>query len=314
MFTKSVFHTVSILAFTFGVGPLAGCGDSGQVNGSAQVDTFGQSSTILAANFVSVDGTYSPNCLNPAMVGAVRGAPGSWSAGFGAATSNIVVAKKDPNCFLSINQLQLNDSAMKKVPAMTMTNLLVGFGHTGYGAAQLFMYTDTGTNQSVSFYASAKITPADFSANFDIDVLYSDTLAPLNTIAVNGTYSHVTSQVVAATSVPAPDDTIGFATVSFMHDASTGVVQGSMGNPAFTAGMNTPGQNYLITKGAACPTTLSAVDAVYTPATKVSTSMRPTSADFGLIDMATTPPTSCMIIANCVATVCSYKLYEVAFN
>lgn len=309
MYTKSVFPASSILAFATSAGLLVGCDSSGLVHGTALVDSRGQTLSIKAA--VGIKGTYVTNtCLDVAGTGGAKRMGGvPWSAPFGTNPGAPTVVLNDASCQLNITQMDVLDSANQ--PASALAASPVGLAAV-YGAPVLFSFTDSGTGNVSNFYANANITPADFSANFHIDVVYSDTQAALSPILLNGTYATVTANTITATSVPAPTYNLSFAAVSYMRDG-LGFVSSTMGAPALSL-INQTGQGYVITPGT-CPTTLPTVAAAYTNPVAIAT--MPTTMNFGLVSglSLASPVKRCLIAANCNnSAVCSYQLFQVTFN
>ena len=311
MMTKSIFQASSLLALAIGAGQLLGCDSSGSVKGNVQVASVGQALSVAPVS--TVLGLYeSGKCLDPA-----TGLPRmnvTWSAAVAnAAGTSPVAVLNDAGCVLDITGLRVTDSAGVAQTATAASDLVLG---ANYGAPVLFTFTDSGTGNPTSLYANAKIAPADFSANFAISVVYSDTPDPLKTLTATGQYATVVPNTVTATNQPAPADVLGIGGISYTRDAAGSIVSVT-GNPTLATG-NPAGQSYVITAGG-CPSSLAAVDAAYRAGTQVAVSTPPTSAAFGLAvgQSLATPIQRCMIIGNCdVATsmVCSYELYQVTFQ
>lgn len=311
MITKSIFQVSSLVALAIGAGQLVGCGSSGAVTGSVQV--AGISQALSVAPVSAVLGLYEAGkCLDPATGLPRMGV--TWSAPVAnqASTSPVVVLN-DAGCVLDITALSVTDSAGATQTASAAANIALG---GNYGAPVLFTFTDSGTGNPTSFYANARIAPANFSANFAISVVYSDTPDPLRSLTATGQYATVVPSTVTATNQPAPADVLGIGGISYTRDAASSIVTVT-GNPTLLAG-NPAGQSYVITNGS-CPSALATIDAAYKAGPQVAISTPPTSADFGLApgQSVASPIKKCMIIGNCdVATsmVCSYELYQVTFQ
>lgn len=309
MYTKLAFRTASALAFAIGTGQLLGCGNLPLVQGSAQVASVGQA--LLLQAVVGVKGTYVTNtCLDPAGTGGAKRLGGvAWASTVGPNPGQPVVVQSDPTCQLNITELDITDSGNK--PAVALPAQPLGLAAT-YGQPVLFSYLDSGTGQPANFYANANLTPANFSTHFSISVLYSDTQSAVSPISLNGTYATVVPNTVSAVNVPTPDYQLSFAGVTYTKDRN-GIVARVSGAPTLTAA-NQAGQTYVISNGR-CPTTLAMTSAAFAAGQQVMVETPPTSASFGLAAGLALPAERCMIIANCGATsVCSYQLYQVAFN
>lgn len=309
MYTKSAFRTASATILALGAGQLLGCGGSSLVQGSAQVASVGQASLIQAA--VGVKGTYVSNtCLDPAGTGGAKLVGGvAWASAFGLNPGQPVVVQNDPTCQLNITEIDITDSGNKPAAAMAATPLGLA---AAYGQAVLFTYTDSATGQPANFYANANLSPANFSTNFFINVLYSDTQSAVSPIALNGSYATVVPSAITALNVPTPDYQLSFAGVTYTKDRNAVVVSVS-GAPTLGAG-NQAGQAYVIASGA-CPTTLAATNDAFAAGQQVAVGTAPTTGAFGLSTGLALSAERCMVIANCGATsVCSYQLYQVTFN
>lgn len=318
------FYTASLLALSIGAAHLAGCGDSGLVQGNAQIGSFGQASRVQSV--ASVDGTYSTTCLDPLVVGAKRvaGVNDTWTA----AVSNMLgtqplVVLKDPSCTLSFSKLHVLDSKGAAQTATTVTP--IPLATTFANKAAVFTYTDSnGAIGTTSFYANANVVGfpvawvTTWDANFAINVFYSDNPDSLGTINLKGSYATVTSNKVTASNVPAPNDVLDFTGVTYMNDGLGLVTSVSNTAPTLTAG-NVPGQKYVITSTACPQLNLAAIATAYNGGTQhaVATATL-ASSDFGLIaNVTTVPAQACLIIANCDAMatgVCSYQLSSVSLN
>lgn len=311
MYPKSAFHTSSVLALAIGAGQLLNCGNSGLVQGNAQVASIGQALSVAPVS--TVLGLYeNGKCLDPATGTPRMGV--TWSA----AVSNMVGANpvavlNDTGCVLDITGLKVTDSVGATQTATAASNIVLS---ANYGPPILFTFTDSGTAKQITFYANAKITPTNFSANFAISVVYSDSADPLNTLTATGQYATVVPSSVTATNQPAPADVLGIGGIMYTRDAQNKLVTVT-GNPTLATG-NPAGQSYVITPGA-CMSALASITAAYKAGPQVPVGMPPTSADFGLVvgQSIATPIQRCMIIGNCdvmTSMICSYELYQVTFQ
>lgn len=309
MYSLTASRFAAILAFALGAGHLAGCGSPARVEGNVLVEN--RSQALQIGSVLKVSGVYEDGkCLDP-VTGALRTGV-AWSAAISATPGSApAVVLNDTGCVLDLTSLDIQDSAGVTKQATAGTTIAL---KSAFGAPVMFSYTDT--NQGpLSFYVNARISPADFSANFDISVVYSDSPGPLSSISLNGQYATIGSNSIVDTRVPAPSDTLSFSGVTYAKNGQKKVTNVT-GNPTLTLG-NPTGQSYVIVSGT-CPTTLSAVNTAYAGGTQVAIATAPTSSDFGLstnLDLST-PVNRCMIIANCntASGVCSYQLYGVTFN
>jgi hypothetical protein len=308
MHTKNSNRTSPVLAFTLLATSLAGCSGSDVVKGSAAADKRAQALSI--GTVLSVNGNYEDNtCMDPTS-GALR-TGASWSANISNMPGNDpLVVLNDSGCKLDLVSVSVQDSmgATQTASAAAPFRLL-----GGYGAPVPFSYTDSGTSQVMQFYGNATVNPADFSANFFMFFIYSDTLDGASSISLTGQYATVGSSSVVNAQIPAPNDTLDFAGVTYVKDAM-GIVQSVTNEPTFTL-MAPAGDDYKIVDGA-CPNTLATAGTAYAGGSHVSVNTAPLAADFGLSAGADLTPAlrKCMIVGRCADTICSYQLFDVTFN
>lgn len=311
MFTKSIFHAVSLITLALGAGHLAGCGDSGLVHGNTLVSSFGQASNVKGV--VSITGNYGAMCIDPAGAGGYLTAPPPWTVAIGTSGTPTVV-KNDPTCQLSIAAIAVTDSkgAMQTAtPVAPATSMALG---STPGAPVLFSYVDSGTGKTENFYANGDIPAPGFATNFVIQINYSDTYNGLMSLMGQSSFAAVTSSAVTATGVAAPDNVLAISGIAYSRDG-LGKVDTIAGMPSLMQGQN-PGQNYAVIAGA-CPTDLVSGDAAYqAAATLTPVATAPTNAQLGLTMGAAIGAgiESCVLIANCAAGLCSYQLFDVTFN
>ncbi len=178
----------------------------------------------------AIDGTYT-SCLTKTD-GAL------WSVGingFAGTLDNslLEVVKNNTPCQIRIAQLQLGG-----VKYEASTPLLLGSSFLGSPIA----FTKGGAT-TPDFYANAKITPGDYSADFRIDIVYSSDPASA-TASQTATYFFVYADPVAATQVPAPDYSANISSISFQVDANN-IIQTASGTGVFSEG-DQAGQEFAI--------------------------------------------------------------------
>lgn len=310
MTSKLTFCTASVFAFALFATGFAGCGGNDLVKGSALPDKRTQSLSI--GTVMSVNGSYEDNkCLDPAASGALRSGA-VWSANISNSTgSDPLVVLNDSGCKLDLASVVVQDSLGASQTALAASSFQLS---ASYGAPVLFSYTDSGTSKVMQFYGNAKLTPADFSSNFVLLFVYSDTLDGASMISLTGQYATVSTSAAQDSQVAAPNDVLSLAAVTYTKDAQN-IVQSIAGSLSFTLG-GVPGDKYVIVDGA-CPATLAAADTAYQGGTQVSVNTAPSIADFGLsvsVDL-TTPLEKCMIVGKCdTSSVCSFQMSDVIFN
>jgi len=170
--------------------------------------------------------------------------------------------------------------------------------------------------QPLAFYGNAKISALAF-ADFTISVLVSD--APNASDEGDKGASFVTqTATVSASTVPASDYTVSFASFGVAKDANN-VVQSVSGSAQFTAG-TVAGQDYAIYEGALTGSSaLADVDAAFAGAATTGllsdlTTLQLPASGFGLVSVdLDTNPQRTMIIRNTDQGVSSYQLMLITF-
>lgn len=311
----TIVRTCSLLTLALISPHFAGCDKaSSTVNGMADIGRRGQG--LQLGTFLKVNGQYEDNkCIDPAMGNGAKRASGSpWSTDFGSSAGlGPMVVLGDSGCKLDITSLEIQDSLGNAQLATPSTPLALGSTYLGTPAA--FSYTDAGTMKVLEFYANAKIAPADFSADFGITVLYSDSPSDVTAPSLSGQYATTAASSVANGNVPQPNGALSFSSVSYAKDAMN-VVTAVSGDPTLSLG-SVPGQNYVIAAGS-CPSALAAINAAYGSGTQLSVATALTSSSLGLAagtDLSM-PLAKCLITANCdmASWICSYQLFDITFN
>lgn len=307
---KSIPRTASLCALMLGGTYLAGCGD-GSVHGAASVEDHSHAQQI--GTVLNLNGQYEDDkCIDPASTtGAKRALGSTWSTSFSATGgSQPVVVLHDSSCVLNLVSFDIKDSLNATQTAMPAAPLMLS---SSYLASPVpFSYLDSGSGRMVEFNANAKLTPADFTSDFSIDVYFWDSPSPRTEYMLTGQYAMVVSRVIANSGVDAPNDVLSGVPVTYAKDNAS-VVTAVSADPSWSLG-SVPGQMYAILAGA-CPNTLAGVEAAYAGGTQIPVGTAPTSSSFGL-DVGTdlsSPLHQCMIVANCSGA-CAYQLFEVTFN
>lgn len=307
---KRIIRTSSLLALMLSGTYLAGCGD-GSVHGAAGVEDHSQAQQI--GTVLNVNGQYEDNkCIDPSLTtGAKRALGSTWSAAISATGGpQPVVVLHDSSCVLDLVSFDIKDSLNATQTAMPAAPLMLGGSYLASPVP--FSYTDSGTGSLVEFNANAKLTPASFTADFSIDMYFSDSPSPRTGYMLTGQYATVVSSSIANGGIAVPSDMLNGVPVTYAKDNSN-VVTAVSGDPSWTLG-SVPGQMYVILAGT-CPNTLAGLDTAYAGGTQVPAGTAPTSGSFGLAvgtDLSA-PLHQCMIVANCSGS-CAYQLFDVTFN
>lgn len=311
----TIVRTCALLTLSLLAPQFAGCdqNSAGTVSGTAAVSQRGHG--LQLGTFININGLYEDNtCIDPSGNGVKRALSSTWAAALGMnASPRPEVVLNDRSCKLDITSLELQDSLGATQLAMPTAPLALGSAFLGTPVR--FSYTDSGTSKVLEFYANAKIDPADFSNNFGISVMYSDSPEEVTSPSLNSQYATIGSNSVVNGNVPQPNDTLSFSAVSYSRDAMNQIASVS-GDPTLMLG-SVPGQNYVIATGS-CPSGLAAVNAAYSSGTQIPVATALTSADFGLTvghDLST-PLAACLITANCemASSICAYQLFSITFN
>lgn len=310
MFNPTVGRS-SVFALAFGSALLAGCGGPGVIG-----DTFSATnlSQIPIGTIVGLSGTYgNGTCIDPTSAKGAKRADGStWADPPTSAKDSLSVVTNDVGCGLNITSaLVSSGGATQKYTASAPLPLSGAY----QAMATSFSYTDP-TGKTSQLYANADLTPADFSANFIINLVYSDNPGSVSAISIPGSYATVFPNAIMATGVAVPADNLDFSKVSFMKDANNLVISVSA-DPTFIVG-SPAGSGYVISMGA-CPSTQTGADATYRNGAPIPITTHPTAADLGLVvgTNLSSPVEHCMIVANCsaqTATICSYQLFDITFK
>lgn len=297
----------ALLAAIAGTGLLAACSDEGD-GGRAAVSGAGSNTIITSsgqalmvngstAAFQAINGTYGAACI-------LRS--GSWSTpigGYAGALANpaLSVVQNDPHCTLTLESVVVNGQTFAPGASFPLSG--------SYAATPMTFSTNTSP-----FYANAKLTPADFSTAFTVDLFVSDDVGLVGG-SVTATYSSVASSGTAAMN-PAPDYTLDTIGVSVSADGNN-VVQTVSGSLALTVG-SIAGAAYVTYTGSLDPTNSAAVKAAYQAGSETAitgSSFAVAASSLGLTPGSTVlPQTRYVIIRGTQNAVTTYEVVAATFK
>lgn len=284
------------------------CGSPDVVTGD--LDSLSQG--LKVGPVIIVRGTYRTTCLDPA-TGAKRPTGATWIlTAAGSSGSEPRAVQGDSQCVLDVSAMTVTDSGGSNAVATPTASFALG--GTFLSSPIRFSYNDSALGKPVEFFANMRLAPADFSSNFVVTVIYSDSPDAASPIMLGGSYS-TSSSSLSAGRVVAPATTLSFSGVTYTKSVS-GQIASVAGNPMLTPSANDPATLKWVATSGACPSTLAGADSAYRGGMATAISTPPTSAQLGLAVGATAPITSCLLVANCDAasSVCAYQEFAVTFN
>jgi hypothetical protein len=261
------------------------------------VDPTSQALTL--GGLVAVDGIYT-GCSgradnDPWSIAITGGAAGSLNH------PALTVILNDTACALTLTDLVTDAPTDDTRPASTpiplgetyVTNAVASFG------------------SPILFYANALITPADFSGDFVLTILFSDDPS-LNTADAQASFAVATSTATAM-GVPAPNTTLDFSSFVLMTDFND-VVTSATGTVGLTPGSQL-GQTYVLLETSGLMT-YADIDAAFLAGSPAAVPATIAAADFMLVgdDLTGTPQVRTLIIANTESGVASYQVFEISFT
>ncbi len=169
-----------------------------------------------------------------------------------------------------------------------------------------------GSDGSV-LYANAELDAKTFAADFNVVVLYSND--PSLASGSNGAHYGTVESSATAGAVPAPDYDLDLSGIVVTTDVNN-IVLTATGSATLFTDIGPAGQTYVVVSGGGL-TAYGDIDAAYLSATTPTAIGDGTIAAsvFGLADSdLTTPQVDTLIIANTVAGVRSYQVFEITFN
>jgi hypothetical protein len=210
----------------------------------------------------------------------------------------LLVEHNDPTCVLTVTYLTADGSTWLQ-------------GATPITLGATFPPTAVAFGSPVAFYANADMSPADFSADFNVNITYS---AAPSVVAVDGGSHSVDAVNGSATSgaVPAPDYTVDTTTAPFTEQTDiAGLVVSSSGTATFTA-TSTSAQLFVITTST-LDGTFATDDAAFKAGTAAAFGGSLTSTQ--LIPLGVTLPyTTNVLLQNVADGVPSYQTFTLTFN
>ncbi|MEA2746666.1 MAG: hypothetical protein QOI41_809 [Myxococcales bacterium] len=271
-----------------------------------RLEVINQTKSALSADAItSITGTYGAACSGRSAL-----ATDTWTVSIagGPASDELSVRKNDSDCVLTIDDIVTADGSFIGAPSIALDTT-----NTFKGSASAFALD----GQPLAFYANAKIGALTFASDFTISLLVSD--APHASDEGNKGATFATQNAsVSASTVPASDYTVSFASFSVAKDVNN-VVQSVSGSAQFSAG-SVAGQDYAVYEGALTDSsTLAEVDAAFAGAATTGlladlTTLHLPASGFGLVGLdLDTNPQRTMIIRNTNANVSSYQLMLITF-
>jgi hypothetical protein len=299
--THSVFHharilTLSIFGLVSAVAVAAapgGCSHSDAVTPKAElIDNASQALSI--GSLESIDGTYT-NCIERT---------GSWSLAtqVGATLTNaaLSVVQSDPTCALSV-------TAIHTASTLYETNTPIPLTSAYQTTASSF--STTGSSPWL-FYANAKMSPANFSADFTVTVLYSDNPNEAAPTQNNPSFASWTSSAVG-TGVPSPDytladDIIVTADLSSNVSSATGSIDLTFVTQA--------GEDYVVDLGTLPATpTYDDITTAFSGGTALSGTPPSVAASVFALTGNTLPLVRTLIVRHTVSGVSAYETFKITF-
>jgi hypothetical protein len=265
--------------------------DADTVNGRVViVDRTVQGLTL--AELESVDGTYT-GCR-----GRTDADPWSIAIAGGATLANdpLTVVVNDLACQLTLTDLVTTGEGTLAASTPIELSDMYGMDAASFGSPILF-------------YANARITPADFSVAFVLDILFSDTPVadPRTVIAALA----VVTSTATAEAVPAPDTALDLSGFTFETDFND-VVTTFEGDAVLTAG-SVPGQEYVLVQGTV-GSGYDEVEAAFIAGTPAAVPGTIAAADFMVSGDVTVSVVRTLIISNTVSGVTSYQVFAITFS
>jgi hypothetical protein len=285
--------TMTKLAFSILAAVLVaqvGCAVDGDAIGHG-VGIDNTTQALAGGTLAAIDGTYT----------GCRGRSGAWSVRITGSTAmtnpDLSVVLNDTSCVLTVTGL-MNTSGTVMAAAAPM---VLGSSYTGSPSAF----------GGGSFYANAKLSPADFSSDFVVSVIFSDDPG----LAMGTITATFQSEVATATaaSVPAPSYGIDLTGILLTTDAHN-IVYTEAGGAVLTSGAQ-DGQTYVVVSGGGL-STYTAIDAAYLGAgTPKTIGASIPVADFSLhMVNLTGNQVRTLIVANTVNGIRSYQRFQITFS
>jgi hypothetical protein len=244
------------------------------------------------------NGTYGSSCI-----GHTNGS--AWSLRISGSdpmtNAALSVVKANSTCALTLTDLVATD-VNESAPAITMTG-------SYQGTASSFASRIAGVLQPTAFYANAKVTPVDMSADFTVTIMYSNDLSS-SSPTVTATYAQYYGSGVESPVAP-PNYTVSLASLAVQTNAS-GVVDTATGTLGLTAGSQV-GQSYVVIAGSV-GATFAAVDTAYTGAgapTAVAATIAASAFTLGGVQL---PVVRTLILSNTSNGVRAYQVVRITFN
>lgn len=298
-------NAVSAIVFAMTAVMFACLGEDSTVTGEPEIVNRSVSALSLG-NLLWANGTYGANCTSH--VGA------SWSmkiTGGNVTMDNpaLSVVQDNTTCVLTLTALVTNENTKTTYTASPAITL--GAAFAGGGSA-----FDSGAG--TAFYGNAKMSPADFSSNFTVTILYSDNPS-LATGAITGVYASVTAAAVTQ-SIDAPNYALDLDTGALTVIVNSSfVVQSLTGTATLTASTVTGGSYYVDQGTLPATPTFAQLDTAFKSATTTAISgggdVTINSSAFGLTGVSLNSTVyRTIVIQRVVSGVASYQTFRISFN
>ncbi len=255
------------------------------------VGVKGASAALTGAGLLSVNGSYGAGC---------KEREGDWSVAVATDATldnpELSVVMNDADCVLTLTAIRTTSGLLPATPSI--------------GLAADYASTPASFGTPVLLYANAKLSNAEFSADFVIDLVFSDD--PALPVASHSSSFAIASAAASESAVSAPNYTIDMTGISVQVDEAN-VVQTASGAAELTANSVT-GQTVVMSSGSTL-TTYAEIDAAYLAGTPASLTLALSASFFDLTGATLTGGlVRNLIIANELGGVRSYQVFKITFN